>query len=571
MKQNSIQKKFNQFLSLLLLTIFLLVIALYIVFVLPPYRDSKIAQANMVSQVVKSCEDMFDEMDEVQNLIAYNSSLQSLLLSDNNTQKITFSNTVSEFINVLTDLNENIAYVSVSNQKGSEIIFYSHPKFSSQYFYNLSTDDSISNQYVYVPDKSSNNKENGYFLKTVTIFNISASAADYGDKLGTLKIAFSSISFNELFDSLEMTNKNVLVLLDEENHVCISKQINLLGTKFDPQTMTGELHKIEDTEFSLFMTTFVNSYTRIFQTLSWMLFLFLVLYILIILIAKSWITHTILQPVKEVVLRIQAAGNGGFFQKLVPYDNASFGIIIDTINNLIDTQHDLTHKIFLTQERLYEAEEIKRIATLNALKSCINPHFLYNTLGYIQSTAIRKKADDIAEMSSALINLFRYSIKDGDFCKIYQEIDIVMQYMSIMRYRFNGKFRLQIEINEYLYEKTIPKMIIQPLVENAITYGLEASENGGTITIRGWQEDGSILLSVSDSGKGVSPERLALLREHIENGGKSIPNSMGLVNVHERIKLHHGDGYGLELDEEVGGGFVVSIKLKDCGETGRGI
>lgn len=205
--------------------------------------------------------------------------------------------------------------------------------------------------------------------------------------------------------------------------------------------------------------------------------------------------------------------------------------------------------------------KLKRTATLNALKSRINPHFLYNTLGCIRNVAKQKQAYDIAEMTSALTDLFRYSIKDGDFSTVSEEIDIVTQYMIIMQYRFNGKFKLQIEIEDAVFHMTIPKMIIQPLVENAITHGLETSEDKGMITIKGHQFDNYMILSVSDNGKGVSAQKLKLLKDNLNSSGKVLPNSIGLVNVNERIKLYHGDGYGLEINISDAGGFCVDIKL----------
>jgi len=130
--------------------------------------------------------------------------------------------------------------------------------------------------------------------------------------------------------------------------------------------------------------------------------------------------------------------------------------------------------------------------------------------------AKQKQAYDIAEMTSALTDLFRYSIKDGDFSTVS---------------------------------------------EDAITHGLETSEDNGMITIKSRQFDKYMILSVSDNGKGVSAQKLELLKDNLNSSGKVLPNSIGLVNVNERIKLYYGYGYGLNISRSDTGGFSVDIKL----------
>lgn len=559
--KNNMQKQVNRALLLVFLAMLLLLVSLYVIFALPHYQKSQTAQANTVSQVTASSARIFNEMGKIENLIKTNAELQELLKSDDNIERIDLSNKAYEFIKVLLRFNNDIMYVGVLDKKDSEISFYSSFNPAIHNYYQQYKQGELDDEYIFVFDTPPSKNSNGYFLHLSPIYNISANKDGYGETLGTLVIAFEPRSFSEIFNSVEMDTNSVLVLLNRQNRVCLSKDEAYLGKVFDIHKHTGTTQKIQNTEFSLFMTDFGNEFNTAFRNLSLLIILLLALFTLFMLGAKIWLSRSILKPINDVVRRIETVDQSAPFTKLEFYDNPTFGIIISTINNLIDNLHNLTRKIIATQESLHEAEERKKEATLNSLKSCINPHFLYNTLGCIRSVALRKDASDIAEMASALTNLFRYSIKGSDFCTVRDELDIVTQYMTIMRYRFNGKFRLEIEMSDEIYNSQIPKMIIQPLVENAITYGLEASENGGTITICGKYTDNNMALSISDDGKGLDLEKLKLLRENLQNSGKTLPDSIGLVNVNERIKLYYGSEYGLHLEGGEDKGFKVQITL----------
>ena len=559
--KNNMQKQVNRALLLVFLVMLLVLVSMYAIFALPHYQKSQIAQANTVSQVTASSERIFNEMDKIEALIKTNNELQLLLKSDDNIARIDLSNKVYEFIRVLQRFNNDIVYVGVLDKKDSEISFFSTFNPAIHNFYQQYRQGTLSDDYIFVFDALPSKNFNGYFLHLSPIYSISANIDGYGEILGTLVIAFEPRSFSEIFNSVEMDTNSVLILLDTQNRVCLSKDKSYLGNVFDIHKHTGTTQKIRDTEFTLFMTDFGNEFNTAFRNLSLLIVLLLALFTLFMLGAKIWLSRSILSPINDVVRRIETVDQSAPFTKLETYDNPTFGIIISTINNLIDNLHNLTRKIITTQESLHEAEERKKEATLNSLKSCINPHFLYNTLGCIRSVALKKDAGDIAEMASALTNLFRYSIKGSDFCTIGDELDIVTQYMTIMRYRFNGKFRLAIEMSDEIYQSQIPKMIIQPLVENAITYGLEASENGGTITIYGKHTNNKIILTISDDGKGIDHKKLELLRENLQNSGRTLPDSIGLVNVNERIKLYYGSAYGLSLEGNEDRGFRVQITL----------
>lgn len=210
---------------------------------------------------------------------------------------------------------------------------------------------------------------------------------------------------------------------------------------------------------------------------------------------------------------------------------------------------------------------------LTALQSQINPHFLYNTLECIRGQALIDDNVEIAKMTEALSSFFRYSIsKNGNFVTLREELDNINNYMLIQQYRFNNRFTLEIMIDEedkVAYDYLVPKLIIQPVIENAIFHGLEEKVAGGRVTIEIILTDTSMMLIVSDNGKGIEKEKLKELNERIhatnmylETKKKgSIYTGIALPNVNKRIQLLFGSQYGLNVYSTPGRGTDVEITV----------
>ena len=207
---------------------------------------------------------------------------------------------------------------------------------------------------------------------------------------------------------------------------------------------------------------------------------------------------------------------------------------------------------------------------LAALQSQINPHFLYNTLDAIRGQAIQENNREVAMMIQTLSAFFRYSIsRKGDAVTLRDELDNVQNYMKIQQYRFEDRFRLEMEIEDpEVYDYYVPRLILQPIVENAIQHGLENMRSGGLITID-VEETDDLLIMISDNGKGMTLQELDELNGRIltEKVVKKEPVSaekhkgIALVNVQKRIELFFGVPYGLHVYSSVGQGTDVEITL----------
>jgi two-component system sensor histidine kinase YesM len=229
----------------------------------------------------------------------------------------------------------------------------------------------------------------------------------------------------------------------------------------------------------------------------------------------------------------------------------SFNIMIGKIKELLDS-------------KIKEQENLKK-AELRALQAQINPHFLYNTLDTIIWMAESKKTDQVVEIVSALSNFFRISLSKGmDWITIGEEVERIRSYLTIQKMRYRDILDFKIEVDENVSENTILKLILQPLVENALYHGIKNKRQGGTISVRARQMGkDEILLEVEDNGIGFTPEKLAQLRAELEDdsGDIKLESGFGIGNVNKRIRLYYGKPYGLTVESEYTTGTCVTLVI----------
>jgi len=235
----------------------------------------------------------------------------------------------------------------------------------------------------------------------------------------------------------------------------------------------------------------------------------------------------------------------------------SFNIMIGKIKELLDS-------------KIKEQENLKK-AELRALQAQINPHFLYNTLDTIIWMAESKKTDQIIEIVSALSNFFRISLSKGmDWITIGEEVERIRSYLTIQKMRYQDILDFKIEVDQDVAENTILKLVLQPLVENALYHGIKNKRQGGTISVRARRKgEDEILLEVEDDGIGFTPEKLTQVRSELEDdsGDFKLESGFGIGNVNKRIRLYYGKPYGLTIQSEYTTGTCVTLVIPANRET----
>jgi two-component system, sensor histidine kinase YesM len=278
----------------------------------------------------------------------------------------------------------------------------------------------------------------------------------------------------------------------------------------------------------------------------------------------SMVIH-VYRPIKKVedATEILSRGDNNLFQALdIDSDSAALSMNFQ----------ELVHLLKESVDREYTADILKREAELKALQSQINPHFLYNVLDGIRGHALSEGVEELADMTEALSKIFRYSVSHWENeVTLESELMNVRSYFKIQQYRFNNRFELQILLKDD--EDTtlacrIPKLTLQPIIENAIYHGLETKLDKGLVTIRTRLTDSLLLIEISDDGVGTSQVVLDKINSSFNDWktiktekNKAAGMGIALTNVNSRIKMMCGEEYGLHMYSTEGFGAMIEILL----------
>jgi two-component system sensor histidine kinase YesM len=269
------------------------------------------------------------------------------------------------------------------------------------------------------------------------------------------------------------------------------------------------------------------------------------------LLASWFFVRTIIGPISSLVREMYRVQTGSLQLTFTPSGPSEV--------YLLGTKfHAMVKEMEVLIKDKEEQQQAKAIAELRALQSQINPHFLLNTLNAIKLMAAISRVPNIQKMTDAFIRLLSTTFNRGGFMhSIKEEIDYLEQYLYIMEFRY-GTYEVRWEFDERLDDCYILKQLIQPIVENAIVHGLQNKENQGQLRLKGRLEEEKVLITIEDDGVGIDSLDLAELLAPTEEEGFS---SMGIKNVHDRIRLNYGDQFGLTILSKERKGTQVEVCL----------
>lgn len=281
------------------------------------------------------------------------------------------------------------------------------------------------------------------------------------------------------------------------------------------------------------------------------------LLLLLVIILSYYIPRSITMPITRISRVTNQVAKGNLSVRAAAESGAEARMLSDSLNAMIDKINELLDQVTTEQIRLRKAE-------FELLQAQINPHFLYNTLDTIVWLAEAGDQKRVVSMVGNLSDFFRTSLNQGkDIISIREELAHVRSYLEIQQVRYQDILRYEITVPEDLYEYKIPKITIQPLVENALYHGIKNKRGQGTITITGESKENGFVLYVRDNGIGMTQERLNEVRAGIQKLSYTGKEIYGLYNVNERIRLNFGETYGISIESTYGEGTCVSISLPD--------
>ncbi|OIJ22288.1 histidine kinase [Anaerobacillus alkalidiazotrophicus] len=279
--------------------------------------------------------------------------------------------------------------------------------------------------------------------------------------------------------------------------------------------------------------------------------------IFIAVLATLFVSYKITSPIRILVKNIRQVEKGNMqakFQSLgsdeIGVLGERFKIMMERINKLID--------------REYKLELENKTNQLKVLQSQINPHFLYNTLQSIGTMALKSKNKEVYSALTDLSQIMRYGMNtDEGVVSLVKEVNYIKAYLLLQRQRFSDDFEYILDVEEDVLDVKVPKMTLQPIIENYFKHGFHANDGVGKLTIECKRKESTLLIKIRDNGTGVSEERLCDIVHHLNaehNRGREDTN-IGLKNVYVRLKLYYSNKATFELQNLDEGGFLVTMKL----------
>ncbi len=411
---------------------------------------------------------------------------------------------------------------------------------------------------------------------TLSLFKTIKSPDNFAENIGYLKLTFKKSLISDIINKINSVPNTVSYIINSEGIIiCSSEEKNqnieyitdinqiqdfaninnkFSTTKVNNSKIYVKSSLIDKTDW--YLVTLLPESSIIAAINSQRIYLFIIVVICggtSIALAFYFIKY-INKRLNKVVKGMRCVQSGDFSHYIDHNDNDELGELIDSYNYMIG-------KMSILIDEQYKLGKSVKNAELKALQSQINPHFLYNTLDMINWMSYKKMNSEISHAVKNLAKFYKLSLNKGkDLVPIKDELQHATLFVNIKNMRYNNRISLKFNVDEAINDYLIPKITLQPIIENSINYGiLGKGEGTGTISILGYSINSDVILTISDDGIGMTEDKL---KELIDNKLTSSKGSgYGLKNINKRIKLLYGDNYGLSFKSVYNYGTTVIIKI----------
>jgi len=550
------------------------------------------------NQLLLACETNFEEIEDICSSVAYNQLVQNYLLETDPNNKFTLYQHVVNLLNNTKSLNSGIIDIAIlgdtknrANISG-DIATYEH-------LYGMIPSDTDSVYYSGKTEYYIANRKYSCVIAAMPVYSLSAGSRKIG-------VAFVTVNPVQLFDRAVFSDNivineflfadqnNELIIGDNEVYQLILKEKEtaaVFTVRMDNHSYKNSCtYSVRQGKVSSMGGIIYSYYNKSnFDNSMLISFSGQIILILAAFIAASILLLTSYKSISESLLQLNGVMNkiisgkrSGLSERITLDPGKTFSSeVISTataFNEMLDEINRLNTSIFMNYTQLYEMEMLQKKTEIAFLRSQINPHFLYNTFSVICGLAAENQTQGVIDITQSLSQIFRYSISGDDIVTLQQELEVVKSYLLIQTKRFENRFTVEFDCAENTLSALIPKMIIQPIVENAIVHGLEKSLKEGKLQIgsRFKKDENALVIWIYDTGVGMPKEVLESIRNNLNRDAdhiityyheqnelipEIIKESIGLCNVNRRIALYFGAAHGLHIDSEENVGTNVQIKI----------
>lgn len=515
-----------------------------------------------------------NQYDEISSSIAFDENLSSLLSGEiNDYNYFIKSNKVKQKIYYFTQNSKDIKSIfiypinrSAVIRSNSNIIYNDMNYIDNEYFKSLASNAETkvwSTNAVAGYDPEGGNYL--YFLRSIPNFGVSN---------GLIQMQIREKSIFDIYKDSSFGKNSTIFIIDENGYIISHSNKEKISTKIQAsiieninQNLGSFTTEIDGKNYMIVYNAIASSKWTLIATIpmdyiqsnnQWLLntnlIIIMISFIFVILISV-WVSSKIASPLERVGKAMKRLEKGDFEVRLDYDSDNEMGKIYKRYNAMAAEIKNL-------MEVIRKEEKKKKEAYIKVLQAQIKPHFLYNTLFTIKCLASIKKQPQIEELLDSLIKLLMASIsKGGEFVSVYEEIEYIKNFALIQKYRFEDKFKVIFNISSEIQNCIVPKLIIQPIVENAIVHGMDTEISFIEVKIEGRLEGEDIVFRIRDNGKGIDADKINMMLQASENKNKNGFNGMGIKNVNERIKLYFGDQYGLYYLSNIENGTEVIMRL----------
>jgi Predicted signal transduction protein with a C-terminal ATPase domain len=543
------------------------------------FREAKIEAnnkyfSNLITQMSDSVEVNCTYLNGMVRNIAYSKVVQEYLETKDISYLQSHYKDVKNFIIPFADINEGIKDIAVIGTQGNVV----NINIDNQVIQNIAEEIPEKRLWYYTGQHMINLNGLEYNLFTVGANVYSTDEFTRKEKMGTVLITFNMKSIFGLSGNQVNSRMPSMLIYDRNKKLVYSSTDKEIPSEFDAYfdrhgvekantiKVDKKIYYIKTGSFRsmggkvVFVITRKGLISGLESTRFKTILISAIVFVFMLLLSL-FVTNNIVVPIRQFVNYLNKVGQGDLrmMKQPVKLSGATELIIMsDKFNRMMEEINDLNHRLVNTSTRLYESELAKKQAELEYMYSQINPHFLFNTLETIKGCAVEEEADKTFQMINSLGKMFRYCVRSGNIVSVEEEIKVIDSYMYLQKIRFGSKLNFISQIDHGIYSAAIPKMILQPLIENAVIHGME-EEGKATVWLSAKEENNIIYFYVQDDGVGIEETKRL---EIIEKMNQQVNNShIGISNVNYRLKHIYGDQYGVDINKMSESGFCISINF----------
>ena len=543
------------------------------------YKNSiNFSQNENTNQIIKQINNNIESyVNNTENIINYMSIDPRILkfFNDNKLENNDIEDEAYKSIYNFVKFNHEIAGIMIVNSNGGYI----------SDVMNKVSRDSLTTEEWYL--KAYNNPENiQLFTKPIgrnidnifrysadEVFSMSKAVVDSGTKeiKGVILIDIKLDAIKEIIENSKPGTAGFVYVMDSNKEIVYTpvnntvyriknEWIEEINNEIIIKNINGENYQLTKfkSKYTGWETIGVFPESESLRVIEYIKYSSLIIAIVALIIAEMLVvvfTKSIVKPMYKLKQLMKRAQEGDLTVSFNAKYNDEVGELGNSFNNMVK---EINNLINLVQKE----EKSKRIAEMNVLQAQIKPHFMYNTLDTIRWMAEEHNEEDIVEIIEAFTNLLRISLSKGkEMISVKDELNHVQSYLIIQKIRYEDKLDYEIQFDENILEYQLIKLILQPLVENAIYHGIKEKRGNGKILITGKIEGNMLCFTVSDNGKGMEEEVLNKINKMLTKSGENkIEIGYGIFNVNERIRIIYGEEYGLKYKSVYGEGTIVELR-----------